>query len=1064
MHVLMNRLALLVCCFLLLSLAGVGQGLHFLHPSETQYTQAEDFVTTPDGGYLVAGTRQGRVALFKLDANGELQWDHFVFDDPSAYLESVKTIVQTDDGNYALAVSSRNTGRAGLVKVDPTGEIIWQKFYTDATFSSGPTAQKMALTSDGGFITTTNVWHIDDWFDFQRGRLLRMDENGDTLWTRLLPEGSSNNLRLQYDFAGLDMLEEPLLVHIDGFGSFSIDTISSLLAIDSLINAKDFSGNNWVFNPEDSTLIGGTAPATNYDEILIFSSQSGGFAHQIYPSAANTTRLNILDVLETSTGDFMVVGRLDYAAYVAKIDPSGQVIWENTYAFSDIDNGASSIVETFDGNFAIAGYMTFWNYYNHKGLVFKIDPDGNEIWHTETTANAGEIEAFADIIEGNDHSLIAAGHEGDFLYVNANASNSAPFMVKLSPDGTELWKIRDYDAPNVSYTGTLQLLDNNRYATVGWHVNFGSIEAYSTAFLTSYDTTGHNISNLIRGTAFYDGNGDCALTPAEDSLAQWIVEIQSADQTIYTTTDLHGQYATLVDTGSYTVQLIPLNNYWQPCPPQTVTFSNFFSLDTLDLGVAAAVDCPYLEVDVSTPLLRRCFDNTYTVTYCNDGTLPAEDAYVEVTLDPAFSYLSSSIPLGSQNGDMLTFDIGQLAIGDCGSFSFEVYVDCDSTVLGQTHCVEAHIFPDEICEPSLSTYPEIDLDGSCQGDSTVVFTLKNIGTENMIMESSYVVIEDHVMYFNHAPTFELDIAEETSFEIPATGATYRIQTPQLPGTSYTGYVSLAIEGCGLDDLGEFSTGMVTVFPDEDEESYLSIDCQENIGSYDPNDKQSFPKGYEEEHLIENNTEIEYLIRFQNTGTDTAFRVEIIDTLSSQLIASSIRPGAASHPYTWRLSGENVVAFTFEDILLPDSMVNQAASNGFVKFKIMPQADLPDGTRIDNHADIYFDFNAPVRTNTTFLTIGTDFIEFITATSTLAYPDLAITIAPNPVVAQATFSLVEVAFQEGLLQVYNAQGQLVHQQGFSDHRFSWDATALPSGTYFFAILLDGKHAGRGKMMK
>ncbi len=61
--------------------------------------------------------------------------------------------------------------------------------------------------------------------------------------------------------------------------------------------------------------------------------------------------------------------------------------------------------------------------------------------------------------------------------------------------------------------------------------------------------------------------------------------------------------------------------------------------------------------------------------------------------------------------------------------------------------------------------------------------------------------------------------------------------------------------------------------------------------------------------------------------------------------------------------------------------------------------------------------------------------------------LTITIAPNPVVAQETFSLAEGPIQEGLLQAYHAQGQLMHRQEFSDHRFSWDAMALPSGTYF-----------------
>ncbi|MCC7050654.1 MAG: T9SS type A sorting domain-containing protein, partial [Bacteroidia bacterium] len=50
-------------------------------------------------------------------------------------------------------------------------------------------------------------------------------------------------------------------------------------------------------------------------------------------------------------------------------------------------------------------------------------------------------------------------------------------------------------------------------------------------------------------------------------------------------------------------------------------------------------------------------------------------------------------------------------------------------------------------------------------------------------------------------------------------------------------------------------------------------------------------------------------------------------------------------------------------------VNQAASNGFIKFKIKQAKNLPDGTEIKNSADIYFDYNDPVITNKTLHTIN-----------------------------------------------------------------------------------------------
>jgi len=58
-----------------------------------------------------------------------------------------------------------------------------------------------------------------------------------------------------------------------------------------------------------------------------------------------------------------------------------------------------------------------------------------------------------------------------------------------------------------------------------------------------------------------------------------------------------------------------------------------------------------------------------------------------------------------------------------------------------------------------------------------------------------------------------------------------------------------------------------------------------------------------------------------------------------------------------------LVFHFENILLPDSTVNEPASHGFVQFRINQLTDNPIGTVIENTADIYFDLNKAIVTNT-----------------------------------------------------------------------------------------------------
>lgn len=143
----------------------------------------------------------------------------------------------------------------------------------------------------------------------------------------------------------------------------------------------------------------------------------------------------------------------------------------------------------------------------------------------------------------------------------------------------------------------------------------------------------------------------------------------------------------------------------------------------------------------------------------------------------------------------------------------------------------------------------------------------------------------------------------------------------------------------------------------------AFECLENIGSYDPNDKAIYLNGFADKDVIGTEDEIEYLIRFQNTGTDTAFTVRVEDELTEDFDLSSVWPVAASHDFTWELDRSRLVV-TFDDIQLVDSTKNEADSHGFIKFNVQLKDNRPEpGSIVENTAEIYFDFNDPIVTNT-----------------------------------------------------------------------------------------------------
>lgn len=132
------------------------------------------------------------------------------------------------------------------------------------------------------------------------------------------------------------------------------------------------------------------------------------------------------------------------------------------------------------------------------------------------------------------------------------------------------------------------------------------------------------------------------------------------------------------------------------------------------------------------------------------------------------------------------------------------------------------------------------------------------------------------------------------------------------------------------------------------------------GSYDPNDKQVDKKTISPA-VAASGTYLNYIIRFQNTGTDTAFTVLVTDKITSKLNLGDFEMVAASHPYKLSLESKQL-EWRFDNILLPDSNRNEAASHGFIRFRIKTKPGLSVGDSIANQASIYFDFNSPVITN------------------------------------------------------------------------------------------------------
>ncbi len=223
------------------------------------------------------------------------------------------------------------------------------------------------------------------------------------------------------------------------------------------------------------------------------------------------------------------------------------------------------------------------------------------------------------------------------------------------------------------------------------------------------------------------------------------------------------------------------------------------------------------------------------------------------------------------------------------------------------------------------------------------------------------------------------------------------------------------------------------------------------GSFDPNDKTVSPVGVGANgDIAATETDLTYLIRFQNTGNGPAVNIFIKDTLSANVDINTFEMLGASHNYMIDVLPGNVLRWKFNNIMLPDSNSNEPASHGYIQYRIKRTNNNTPGTQIKNTAYIYFDFNEPVVTNTAINTIET-----ITGIKSSSSTNDEWNVYPNPSTGALYIVNSSSVKEESQIQVINSIGQTVLEETITSNYKNVDLSKLNNGVYFVKILSD-KH--------
>jgi uncharacterized delta-60 repeat protein len=213
-------------------------------------------------------------------------------------------------------------------------------------------------------------------------------------------------------------------------------------------------------------------------------------------------------IQQTSDGGYIVAGGTnsfgagDHDFWVLKLNTDGSIDWERTYGGADRD-WASSIQQTSDGGYIVAGVTLSFGAGNGDVWVLKLDPDGTVAW--QKTYGGVWKDWASSIQQTSDGGYIVAGVTQSF-----GEGNGDVWVLKLSPDGTVVWQ-ETYGGAMADEANSIQQTSDGGYIVAGqtYSVGAGSADVWvlklnpdgSVAWQKAYGGAGWEMASSIQQTS-----------------------------------------------------------------------------------------------------------------------------------------------------------------------------------------------------------------------------------------------------------------------------------------------------------------------------------------------------------------------------------------------------------------------------------------------------------------------------------------------------------------------------------------------------------------------------------
>ncbi|CAA6813742.1 MAG: Unknown protein [uncultured Aureispira sp.] len=1001
--------------------------------------------------------------------------------------------VDFDPSSDTYPLTAQGASDIFIQKLSPQGDFIWAKnMGGSVNVSSG----ESIAVDQWGYVYTTGYFDTRIDFDPNSGVsnlssaggfdifIQKLSPQGNLVWAKRMGNSSPDKgFSIKVDRQGY--------VYTTGLYSSSVDFDPN--AGTEYLNAD--ASDSW------NAYIQKLSPQGN----LVWAKAIIGHSHDVGYSLDIDSSGNVYSTGRFSgTVDFdpgpgisnLTASSNDYDIYVQKLDFNGNFVWAKKIGGLTKDEGYSIVVGP-SSNIYITGFFegyvdfdpnagTSYLFSNGADDLFiqKLDSSGNLVWAKSIGGTGNEIGRsisldkyenvyctgnFTGTVDFDPnvgvHNLTTSGALMDVFIVKLNALGAFCWASSMGSSSLDVGHSISLDKKGNIYT-TGEFRGSTDFDPTSGVYNLNPIGILDL-FIQKLSQKG------VVGKAYQDFNQNCFQENNEIGLANKLFIIQPGN--IVTTTNSNGFWQVdSLPAGNYTITAdSSLHNWVSSCPlTQSFTVVNPDSITTgPSFGFTSTQSCSDPNVSMHAPFLRPGFSNQRVyVQVCNEAEASnsLNNSYVIVELDSLLTVDTASMPFSALGNNRYRVTTGRLNPGVCVTFSFSCSLSANA-ILGQTLCMNTALYPVDSCRldsliapfsngitPCLTAYDgsHLVIQPTCKND-TIKFAILNIGDGHMSCFSQVrLYIDGEYLWMD---SIQLNRGDTACFIFPSDGRTHRLEVDQHPLHYGNSQPSSTIELCG--NTANWTSDLVNILSQNDFDPFVDIFCGLVRGSYDPNDKTGYPIGLGATQDILPNQAIEYLINFQNTGTDTAFNVTIRDTLSTDFDISSVQSGVSSHAYNFRMYDARVLEWTFNNIMLADSNTNEPLSHGFIKFKVNQRPNLANNTIIENSAAIFFDFNAPIITNTSWHTINEHFLTI--SIDKVIEEQMHIRVYPNP--TRAWIHMDRETDKEISILLFDNLGRTLISKKINTSTAKINLTAFPAGIYYLSVN-DGEKSAVQKIIK